>query len=372
VKKHVFVIFEPGFERKSEGGAFLSTINIINAISADMKVTLLSPLYLIESAQLIIKRQCDFIELPARPINAESFIHSLYFDIKLYFKFFREINSQKLIISSAKNNSFILFCLIKHIRVFHSVATSDRRIFSYVKTFFYNSFFTKAKYVSVSNYHRDNLISCYKLDPSRVSVLYNKAFFSPQSNPVTKIGEERSQKVHILTVGHVTKYKNPMLWLDVAKAILEKNKNVEFTWVGDGEMFPVMEAEVCALEGINFIGHSNALDFWYEKADILFHPSKIETHGMVVVEAMSYSLPSVVSSVGGLKESVKHVESGFLVNSNCRVDFIRYLDKLINDKQLRVQLGSEALNLFNQKYSSSKYTIQVNRILNIECNESLI
>jgi glycosyltransferase involved in cell wall biosynthesis len=45
-------------------------------------------------------------------------------------------------------------------------------------------------------------------------------------------------------------------------------------------------------------------------ADLLVAPSRVESYGMAVAEALAHGLPVVVSSVGGLPETVGCTEDG--------------------------------------------------------------
>jgi len=44
----------------------------------------------------------------------------------------------------------------------------------------------------------------------------------------------KKEKSIILTVGHCITYKNPSVWLEVAKQVL-KNPKAIFIWLGEGE-----------------------------------------------------------------------------------------------------------------------------------------
>ena len=75
----------------------------------------------------------------------------------------------------------------------------------------------------------------------------------------------------------------------------------------------------------------------YHEADVLITPSRVESFGMVLVEAMASGLPVVASSVGGITEVVTDGESGFLVEPGNVAAFAGKVGRLFDDAALRAR-----------------------------------
>jgi D-inositol-3-phosphate glycosyltransferase len=84
------------------------------------------------------------------------------------------------------------------------------------------------------------------------------------------------------------------------------------------------------------------LPLYYNAADICVVPSYYESFGLVAVEAMACGIPVIASRVGGLKETVRDGQTGYLVPWLCPEPFAERLELLLNNEPLRRSLGREA------------------------------
>ena len=84
------------------------------------------------------------------------------------------------------------------------------------------------------------------------------------------------------------------------------------------------------------------LPLYYNAADICVVPSYYESFGLVAVEAMACGIPVIASRVGGLKDTVRDGQTGYLVPWLCPEPFTERLELLLNNETLRRSLGLEA------------------------------
>lgn len=86
--------------------------------------------------------------------------------------------------------------------------------------------------------------------------------------------------------------------------------------------------------------HGQELSTTYASADVFAYPSRTDTFGNAVLEAMSSGLPAVVMDEGGPKEIVTDGHDGFVVSD---ADTMRQrLEQLISDERLRRRMGRNA------------------------------
>ncbi|MCH7835235.1 MAG: glycosyltransferase [Chloroflexi bacterium] len=84
------------------------------------------------------------------------------------------------------------------------------------------------------------------------------------------------------------------------------------------------------------------LPLYYNAADVCVVPSYYESFGLVALEAMACGIPVVASRVGGLLETVKHGQTGYLVPWRCPEPFAERLELLLDNETLRRSLGRMA------------------------------
>lgn len=169
---------------------------------------------------------------------------------------------------------------------------------------------------------------------------------------------ESKKKLKILTLGHVTWYKNPAIWLEVAKLVLAERSegDIQFIWAGDGDMYLQCQnwvAENNLEKSIKFVGFESNVDQLYLDSDIYFQPSIIESQGLSVIEAMRYGLPCVVSNMGGLPESVLDNKTGFIVEIHETNKMAAKILQLIRSFKLREKFGIAGQHYYSEHFSEN-------------------
>jgi glycosyltransferase involved in cell wall biosynthesis len=169
-------------------------------------------------------------------------------------------------------------------------------------------------------------------------------------------GAAREGLTLILTLGHVVEYKNPIVWLEAAKRIVRKYRGrVRFVWAGAGPMLDEMRELARPEPEIEFVGFREDPSELYASADIYFQPSLWESQGISVVEAMARSIPCVVSSAGGLPESIEDGVEGFVRDPASIEGFADALSTLIEDEGARARLGAGAKKKYEALFTKEAW-----------------
>jgi glycosyltransferase involved in cell wall biosynthesis len=164
----------------------------------------------------------------------------------------------------------------------------------------------------------------------------------------------------VLTVGHVEDYKNPDTWLRMAIDLKQNNPdlNVKFVWVGDGAKLEVYRRKVVELGSesyITFVGHDNDVSKYYQQCDVYVQPSRIESLGLSVLDAMRRGIPCVVAKTGGLIELITNGENGWTVEADDFLGLSNRIESLLRDEQCREIFGKRSLERYEAYFSHKRW-----------------
>ena len=156
--------------------------------------------------------------------------------------------------------------------------------------------------------------------------------------------------VKICTVGRIGFQKNPRMFNEIA----EKFPNLQFTWIGDGELRKELTSS-----NIKITGWKNREEVLKElnKNDIFILPSLWEGLPISLLEAMYMKKICIVSNVIGNKDVIEEGENGFI--SKNLDNYISIIDKVkkMENKVIKIQEKEyqDILNVYNIEEMIKKY-----------------
>jgi glycosyltransferase involved in cell wall biosynthesis len=236
-------------------------------------------------------------------------------------------------------------------KVTYILHTAPKKKYTPFTSFTCNSRIGKRKkIITVSNSNKELICQNWDIAPEKrpfIYVVYNCIIESESNVPAAvKTGQQ-----YIITLGHVIHYKNPSLWLEVAKMVTSVRDDVHFLWLGEGPLWNDFVSATRETERITFPGPVTDPHNYLRSAIIYYQPSLFETHGIAVVEAMYNCLPCVVSDTGGLPESVQQQYNGFVVDRADKNEHAAALLSLIDHPELRKQYGINAYQKYQELFS---------------------
>jgi glycosyltransferase involved in cell wall biosynthesis len=120
-----------------------------------------------------------------------------------------------------------------------------------------------------------------------------------------------------------------------------------------------------------YFEYTDQPEFFLQLADIVLIPSSREGFCEVAIEASACEVPVVGFNVIGLTDSIKQNESGFLVPYNDIGRFKEKIKLLLEDSNLRRQMGKNGREFVKYKYSQEeiikKFTYQLREDLKKLC-----
>ncbi len=138
-------------------------------------------------------------------------------------------------------------------------------------------------------------------------------------------------------------------YLIEASAILVRQgfQNYSVLFVGAGEEEELRTAvRDYGLSGIvhqvGSVAYHN-LGLYYRSADVFVSPTRQDTWGVAVLEAMAFGKPVLCSKYAGSRQMVTHGENGFIFDPSDTEQLAGYMAKFIVDEYLAKRLGARSL-----------------------------
>lgn len=147
----------------------------------------------------------------------------------------------------------------------------------------------------------------------------------------------------LLYVGRLSAEKNLDLLATAFALLCEKRKDVALVLAGDGPSRSKLQKQLAGLPAW-FVGQQGdqELASLYASADLLVFPSRTDTLGQVVLEALSCGLPALVSSDGGPQELVEDGTTGMVLPPTNAGAWASAIGSLLDDPALRRKMGQAA------------------------------
>lgn len=118
------------------------------------------------------------------------------------------------------------------------------------------------------------------------------------------------------------------------------------------------------LPAVEFTGRKNRnmLKYYYAAADIFITTPWYEPFGITPLEAMACGTPVIGSGVGGIKYTVAHGKTGFLVPPKDPLALAQKIDELFADKALMKTMQRNAIRRVNALFTWSQVAFMVNEL----------
>ncbi len=162
----------------------------------------------------------------------------------------------------------------------------------------------------------------------------------------------------VFFAGRMVKQKGIEYLIDAIPEVLKEHGEAKFVLAGGGDVNEYRR--MAEKRGINdktyFLGQAEEQNIFslFKIADASVAPSIYEPFGIVALESMAGKTPMVASSVGGLKETIKHEWSGlhtYPANSRSIAD---QLNRVLSDRSWGAWMGKNGRKDVEKRYGWDK------------------
>ena len=191
----------------------------------------------------------------------------------------------------------------------------------------------------------------------------------PNPPPLRKSDEFANQETYpleVLFVGRVTASKGVFVLIKAIPKILEQCPETRFIFVGGdysnpkggGSTIEALQSGLTAevREKVVFTGHIKLEDVshYYQRTAVCVFPSLFENFPYTCLEAMSYGKAIVGSGNGGMADLLDNECCGLLYTPPDENELAQKIIRLLENKNLRHQLGTKARVRVLEQFSSER------------------
>jgi len=138
-------------------------------------------------------------------------------------------------------------------------------------------------------------------------------------------------------------------------AKVHKSMPSKLLLLGDGPELMDMKQKARDLnieDEVLFLGKQNWVSEFYQISDLVLLLSEKESFGLTLLEAMKSGVVPIGSTAGGIKEVIKHKDTGFLVDVGDSTSASEYALKLLTDAKLYKTMQTQMLADVSERFSS--------------------
>lgn len=170
--------------------------------------------------------------------------------------------------------------------------------------------------------------------------------------------KERNEIFRVLFLSNLIVSKGIFVFLDALQLIKKKGIEVEAYIVGkeaeiNNEKL-IHEINRRNLGGcVKYLGpkYNDEKTEIFKGSDVLIYPTYNDVWGLVILEAMQFGLPVIASREGAIPEIIDDGITGFLVEKNNPEQIVDKLVVLLQNPELRKQMGEAGRTKFLKKYT---------------------
>jgi glycosyltransferase involved in cell wall biosynthesis len=140
---------------------------------------------------------------------------------------------------------------------------------------------------------------------------------------------------------------------------LSERYDIEYIIVGDSEYVPHYKRLAKSMgisDSVNWVGkyHSRELSRIYSLFDVTIMTSEVEGFGQSITESYLCNTPCVAFDIGGMSDQIIHGDTGYLANQDNTSEFESYVEKYIENPDLKEQFGRRGREYVERNFTLSQ------------------
>ena len=202
---------------------------------------------------------------------------------------------------------------------------------------------------------------------NKIKIIYNGLDFKEISQLSTKdLYKRQNDEVIIGNASRFSEEKGHEFLIELAQRLKKQNINFKLLLAGTGKLehkYKKLVETLDLTDKVIFMGFVTDMKSFNRNLDIFILSSKYEGFGFVLIEAMAQEKPVIAFDIGSSAEIIENNVNGFLID---KFDVQQLTDKvtyLINNKEVRYEMGRKGLIRAKEHFSIEKTVNEVEKLV---------
>jgi glycosyltransferase involved in cell wall biosynthesis len=321
-----------------------------------------------------------FDEAVKNGISVHPFEYNHYFHPGKILRFIKLNRKEKFdIIHSADTKDLWLIVPALHLGGFNTPLIISKQVGSSInkKDFLHRFLYKRVGCaIAISEVIKTNLLETTILTEDKVVLLHDAtdtSKFDPSTIDHKKVRKEFNIKDNELLIGMMARFtpgKGHEEFLYASQKLLAKYNNIKFMVIGEpskgedkyAENILLLADKLMIKNNVCFTGFRVDIPEVLGALDIFVFPSRAESFGLALIEAMSMGIPSVCTNYGGVLDIAVDGYTSYLFQKENADNLADKVELLIESASLREKFGKASRQRVIEMFDLDVFT---NRLINI-------
>ncbi|MGE5217903.1 MAG: glycosyltransferase family 4 protein, partial [Chloroflexota bacterium] len=210
--------------------------------------------------------------------------------------------------------------------------------------------------VAPSKQFQQDFVTAFPLFSAKTRVIHNGIDLA-EFGAADKKPRDPAQAPYIVCISAYKKQKALDVLIRAFKSVLEAYPALNLILVGAGPLRESLKDLAVSLgieERIAFLGTQTRAEVaeLLRNCEAFVLPSRFETFGIVILEAMAFEKPVIATTAGGIPEIIENGESGILVPPDDSGALADAIIAVLRDRALRSKIARNGYTRVKERYGS--------------------